>query len=408
MRISVYKLVTYLMALFVIFNIFSVFERAYTNYYVSEIALMLEIILFLMTLQIYNLKLVDIKKIAASLLPYYLIVIIYMFVGVSDSQIMGYMIRFIIFLPLMIFIEVMSKDNIIDNKILKSFSSIMVLLSIISLFFWLFGSLLHLIKPTGQIFVNWGGDNYYQSYCNLYFERQMINVLNTRIYRNCSVFCEAPMYSFCLVVSTAYEMLCTSHINKCKVLILSLAIISTVSTTGYISILLIYGSYLYNLYNSNGRIDKISKVLLSLFAVIIVGIIIRELLISKSSTNSWITRNRSIISYWNIFKQNIFCGIGYLNSEAANKLSKKMFGQESGTSNSLLSVLAQGGILFFCIYFFPFVANFICWLKKKKILLSTFTIILFLDFCLTTCQSTYVLLLIMAILYSTLILNKNI
>lgn len=230
---------------------------------------------------------------------------------------------------------------------------ILLIIGVVSLFFWVLMSCLHIIKPSGFIILQWGGiEQLVPTYHNIYFESQnyILNLfgINIRV-RNCGIFSEAPMASF--VYSSALLANCYLSNNKRNVIeaLLALLIISTLSTTGLI-IIICYYSLIFCLRKSKSKITRILKSLVILVIVIIVILCIRYLVIDKLNSVSGSVRSNKIALEFDAFLQNPLIGHGFNT-------------YMDGSSNSFTSILADGGIVLFVFYYVPI---FIEMFKHRK------------------------------------------
>lgn len=91
------------------------------------------------------------------------------------------------------------------QRFMNRFIKVMLIIASVSLFFWLFGSVLKLIPPDSTVVFEWGGNRTGNSYFGLYFEPrwQQMLIPGYGIYqKNCGIFTETPMY--CFLLSNAY------------------------------------------------------------------------------------------------------------------------------------------------------------------------------------------------------------
>lgn len=408
MKISIKIFIEHILVFFMILNTASVYERAYIDFYVSELALLFELLLFFFLAFNHRLKVKHLKALVVNMGPYLIIAFVYYLINVSDAQRIGYIMRFLVFIPIMILILQMLNENIQKSSILKAYVNVMFFLAVTSLIFWMFGTVLGIFRPTSQLLVNWGGDQIYKGYLGIYYEFQSTVFLGVRVIRNCSLFCEAPMFQFCLIF--AISSLCFSNIRnkfsikeRTKIIVLSLAVITSFSTTGMACLFLIYGLNYYAR-ASFSRGIKVKK-MVTIIALLIGFIVAMYLFQDKSNSISWTIRTRSWIAYWNVFLSNPILGAGYLNDTVANDYSKMLFGQQAGTSNSLASILGQGGIFFSALYLIPLIGGILTAFKRKEMEIGFCIIVFFIDFMFTATQSSYTVIFLLALLYKYLLFD---
>ena len=410
MKIKLSQVVTYLFLLFVILNTNSVYLwEINANFYLSELAVVFEILLFFCLSGKSKISKRITTAVLKSLFLYFLIAIIYFVMKVDSSQFVGYIMRFILFIPLAVLLFTLYFPQNLDNKLLLRFSNLVVAFAVVSLVFWLLGTNLGILKPTNEISVRWASGrtlvNTYKSYFGLYFEWQKIDISGIVVYRNCSVFSEAPMYAIVLVIALLCELFIRQKLDRTKIIILSLAIFSTLTTMGILCMLI---AFFFKYYESAIHGKKINWKTFLLPAVVLVVILVSLYLIQqKQETSSWINRVNSWAASWRVFMSNPLSGDGYLNTSRVVALTTDIYGNTSGTSNSFALILAQGGLMLGYIYFYPIIKSIIKSLRKKQFNISYFGIIFFIIFAFTMTQSAYLILMIIAFLMMTTINLHN-
>lgn len=234
------------------------------------------------------------------------------------------------------------------------FCNVVVVIAATSLFFWLFGSVLHLIKPTGYVvsdWFEWRHDYQTATYFHLYYEPQPFNFLGIQGIRNCAVFNEAPMFAFPLSVSFAYEALCCSDRDVPRLVVLGASAISTFSITAFIALALCTG-YLAIKELVLPRLNKAHVVPTLIASACSVAAISLLLFSSKLGTGSFAVRSDHFVGCLKAFFCNLPFGVGLGNEDVIfNYLSWKQ-----GLSVGLPALLAQCGILSLISFFVPVVA----------------------------------------------------
>lgn len=232
-------------------------------------------------------------------------------------------------------------------RVMQFYVDIVTIIGIISLLFWILGSNLHLINPNKYILSTWSSFNNWAqlvpSYFNIYFEPQQINGL----IRNSAIFPEAPMASLHFTVALSIEWLLRRNdkFHIAKLVILIVCIISTFSSTGYIAVILLLCYKI--LFSENAFISRIKPVII---VVVIVGIIvIQNILSQKLVTESGSIRIDDYIAAYNAWKDNPIMGLGIASSKIQNYMSLWR-GYNLGFSNTIMDILAHGGIYVSLIY----------------------------------------------------------
>ena len=347
-KINFLNLFEYILSLFLVIDVYSIWTRAnFISYSMQNIILItLLVVLIFISIEKYS-------KYSMKNVMFILFIIIYLIIYVifNNGDFKNYIIKFVIILPLLtiyLFLQFKMKNK---YSIIKKISNIMLIISVTSLFFYVFGTTLAIIKPNEFINIKWGMEKRIPSYFNLYYETQKINILGFTIVRNTGIFTEAPMYVFVLIICLFEKVFIEK--NRKKVLIIIVTILTTFSTTGIIlmSIILISNIVL------NKSNTSIKKIIILPIAIFIGLVISANFLISKymessyninSSLNIRIDDYRAGIKAW---KDNPIFGSGYGTTEITNKyISSSRNEYQTGTSSGIMVLIAQGGIYISSIY----------------------------------------------------------
>lgn len=267
--------------------------------------------------------------------------------------------RFLIFMPTMWFY--ISTLCELDS-FLRKFANIVFILAIVSLFFWGLGTILGVIDETSFTKMFWGTENdrfvLVKNFYNLYFETsQNYVIFGIHTARNDGIFCEGPMYAAVLLFALAYELFYRKQVNIRRIVVLSITMVTTISLTGWIIMLFMY-VYKYITKSENTSSQKIVKGIIGV-VIVCVGIYIVTLLIEmKSSTESFLIRLDDYAAGFNSWKASPIWGHGYGNTTSVNSFLSSFRKNNTGTSNSLMMVLAQGGLVWLMYYFAGFFAYF--------------------------------------------------
>ena len=285
------------------------------------------------------------KIILTTVLIYLVVCITNIFISFNSLSINEILFYFVI-APLMLILLMFKNfnDQLVD--FLNTFVKIILIFAIVSLIFWVFGSILKVVHPTNIVINNWNGGLPTPSYFNLYFETQGIHFFGTTIIRNSGIFAEAPMWS--LMLSSAFiiqELFLENSIKRLS--LLTLTILTTVSTTGIfvIGLLLIY------------RVLMLKKSLFKYVSLITIPIVIYALLQvweEKSDTISASIRFDDYLAGFLAWKENLFFGSGLvLGLKAIESNMNTLIRTNLGYSNSFFLILAQGGVILGIFYLYP-------------------------------------------------------
>ena len=336
----------YLLALFLILNNQTVFQNSISfNYHIYEITLLLIIVTTLYQIEKYGIYENKFKSLLNLSFIYYVYLSIISIASVGVDQLVSFWARYAS-LPFVFFYFSSNASYIVKIELFRKVVNVMVVISCISLFFWIFGSTFKMITPTGVALFEWGTVNEVSSYFNIYFETQYVDWLGIDFFwRNTAIFVEGPMMSLTLIIAITliYYFDAIWHIATWKKFILAFAIITSFSVTGYF---ILWGFVVLKLYRSKKfrAIMIVMLIPLSLCAI-------QVMMDMKQSTGSYSLREDDYYVGFITWLQNPIFGWGFNNWEA---LQANMKGRANdGFSNSIFSVLTQGGILMGLMYFIP-------------------------------------------------------
>ena len=336
----------YLLALFLILNNQTVFQNSISfNYHIYEITLLLIIVTTLYQIEKYGIYENKFKSLLNLSFIYYVYLSIISIASVGVDQLVPFWARYAS-LPFVFFYFSSNASYIVKIELFRKVVNVMVVISCISLFFWIFGSTFKMITPTGVALFEWGTVNEVSSYFNIYFETQYVDWLGIDFFwRNTAIFVEGPMMSLTLIIAITliYYFDDIWHIATWKKFILAFAIITSFSVTGYF---ILWGFVVLKLYRSKKfrAIMIVMLIPLSLYAI-------QVMMDMKQSTGSYSLREDDYYVGFITWLQNPIFGWGFNNWEA---LQANMKGRANdGFSNSIFSVLTQGGILMGLMYFIP-------------------------------------------------------
>lgn len=318
--------------------------------------------------------------------------LMFLFVNAWKTNGLSYISRFIVFF-ILLFLYCMllgKKGNLYG--VLHKFSNLMIILAFVSVLFWVFGSLLHWISPSGTAVINWGTLHSVNSYHSIYFETQHIDLLNTNIIRNSSIFSEAPMFSAPLCISMAYEVLIRNQKRKKCIVILAVAILSTFSTSGLIVLVILwFVNYYINFIQP--RLKGSLKYLIFFLCFFIMLFVVYFIMQGKQDTSSFLVRSDDYKAGFLAWLRNPIFGTGYNSYDMVRQyvmISRVLYGKSIGTSNSIIQILSQGGIWLGIFYFLPFLLSSYQAIKTKQYSNLFFNLIILVLFVTTVFSYCYI------------------
>lgn len=253
-----------------------------------------------------------------------------------------------------------------ELNILRIYRNYIVILAFVSLILWILGCILHKI-PGQYVDQTWGGYKDVTSYFMIQFEREKTLLGGVVITSNRSIFVERAFAAYNFLIGLLYELIIEKKKSLARILVMTVAILSTVSITGLILIIILY--FLYFIANGNNKkVVFALKVLFVPVVIFTVVVTIKFLLVDKLSYGySAISRSNDFSNGIRAWKESPIWGYGYGNSkEIAERFN-------AGTSNSVSSILTQGGVLLLVPYILIFLKAYINCIQYKKINMAVFT-----------------------------------
>lgn len=249
--------------------------------------------------------------------------------AVVAGTVVGFAFRMVVMLGLyVLLVATMRKSGVFE--VLDRFERITVFFAAVSLFFWLFGEIFHLIPQSGVIANEWSGGEAIGNYYFLHFGAQG--------QRNCGVFCEAPMYNLVLCTALFVELYVRATVNKSRLLILVTTIATTLSTTGQ---LVTMGSLFVRFFVLQKRRANVLSVMFWALALLAslatVAYASKYIMAEKATGASYAVRAAYMLKELRAFATSPVVGHGFLSFTF-------------GSSNSLCPILAEGGVVQFAIY----------------------------------------------------------
>ena len=251
-----------------------------------------------------------------------------------------------VMLGLMIYIFV---PYYIWGRVIDRIVNIIIIVSSISLLFWVLGPALRVIHPSKTITFQWGKMKLANSYFGLYYVPlwQTSTMIGLSSYRNCGSFTEAPMFGFWL--SIAYSLYRYKNKNRVSVIVVLLASIMTSASMTAMFFVVIYEFARYGLKIRRDGIKQLICLFIMLITSIIALVIINNMLTSKLESGSGQVRSDHLKASFRLFKLSFPLGIGIGNEEMFHQY--ETFKQ--GMSIGLPALFAQGGLGITIITIYP-------------------------------------------------------
>lgn len=307
----------------------------------------------------------------------------------------GFLKFFLAVMICLIHYSLCTKDY--GKELLKKYSDIIYIIAIISLICWLLVSVFNVFHANKIVYYSWSGTGEpvaIRSFYGIYYETQFIRELS--LIRNTSIFTEASMCSFHFSISLLIFLFVMPKTSKRKAIIITLAIFSTISSTGIIlAISAWFLKFMLDTKVKEKSFGHLFKFLILPVLVCISAIFILNMLESKMETYSGEVRLSHLQGSFKAWLSSPFFGVGFGNSQAILYYSGQV-----GNSNSIMQLLAYGGIIFVLPYIFSVFSGIINALKTKNYGIICFIILFLVMFSFTFVTYQY-LCVIMFIIFST-------
>lgn len=298
-----------------------------------------------------------------------------------------------IFVILLQLLAIIAFCQLLEESIedtMYQFADIVLIIAVISLFFWVFGSVLGYLHPTGYLYTTWTGNDSLKraaSYYGIYFETQsetLFGLTANEIVRNTAIFTEAPMASMVFSIAFLVEWLLRDRFNWKRCMIFVVVIISTISTTGCTVLILAVGMrFMFTKARTKGFFSL--KVILLPAALTLALIILIFFIRQKLGTGSGSTRVDDFAAGYRAWLDAPLFGNGYGNSDAYEQYMSEFRRDNLGISNSLTPMLAYGGIYLFLPYLFAMVYGFFNMAVRRIWHKMIFYLIFLYTFVITVC-----------------------
>lgn len=390
----------YIFALFILLDCNSVWHASVeSDYHFDMICASLSIVLFLLTKKYFKIK----ASFSKETIVLFILCFIYLCLTFNQTTKLTFVPMFLLGLPFLLNYFSMSILNRRGFFLFYKLQNIVVLLSLSSVILWLLGPLTDILRTDTSIRINWGYIQTYKGYFSLLYNIQLEDgtFLNSYLYRNTSIFTEGPMFNLWLIIALLVEFFMRKKVSIIKIVLLTLTLLTTFSTTGFIALFLFMVLKLYSLGISSGsKFFSLVKYPL-LFVGIAVGYVVVMYIIElKSDTGSYSLRMDGYAIAFALWLMNPLLGLGYGNLHAIFMESTSL---NIGFSNSIFAILATGGLWMTCIILYPFLFNLFVSIYRNRIWLLSFVVISLYLIVTTIFYARFLLVVLVAFQYANLL-----
>ncbi|MBQ5951075.1 MAG: hypothetical protein IJL66_02870 [Lachnospiraceae bacterium] len=260
-----------------------------------------------------------------------------------------------VFVCLFLFSCVLYRKGLMQ-EFLTVYSRVMLILAVVSLFFWLFGSVLDILPGRRELVYYWA-DHYRTTYTYfyMYFENPVQNNVHSTLC-NVGIFAEAPGYSGFLTYALLIEMVTRKFADTkdkqrkaiISIVIFVVTLLSTSSTKGII-VVMIAIAINYVSKGSRNRSAAVVKIVAASVAIAGIAFVSSALIGEKMLTTSGMVRMDDFIAGLKAFLQHPLFGAGYNNSQAIIDF-QNVSRSNRGLSMGLTVLMSYGGLWLLSIY----------------------------------------------------------
>lgn len=330
------------------------------------------------------------------------------FIWINHQNTKSYIVRFVVILLGLLLYSIYATYNKKRDSLLIKISNIMIVLSIVSLIMYISIEIFGIISTNSFCTYIWGTIRTVPTYHNLYYQTQFASIGSMHFIRNTGIFTEGPMYSFILCIALMVQLFYINKINRKKIIILVITILSTLSTTGIIIMLVVLSIKFLSIKGKNKYYSILKLILvplvLSISLLSIVYFIDNKIQQSKSGTygSSYSVRIDDFKVGFTAWDKHKLIGNGYDRHDITQLyMNKTLRGDDTGGSSGLMAVLAQGGVYLLSIYLFSLIIAIVYFIKYKKMNEIVFCIIIAILFIVTNIPYTYIMMYLIALGYSS-------
>lgn len=421
LRERIHGATEYLMVILIILECRTVYMMAVdVNYHITEFAAAAVFAVLAAKLSVYKVRVSLAKRWGVFFFLYGAAMVALAAVSVPGGGFPLFFIKFLLILPALVLIFCIDAQEHRMLALFSRFSNVMTLYAVVSLFFWFAASQQKLIAAAGELCARWLTQNFYASYYGLYFECQTVSFLGYDGFRNIGLFCEPSMYSLCLAVALASELFLQRKMEGGparpvvirngallikrkwdfripKIIILAVTIFTTFATTGLIVLVLIFFMK-FVLTKPKSWLVRLFKALFLIALSAAVGFVVYQIFQIRIPQAALTIRLESYTAGLRIWRSAPFFGSGFAGDTPSSALLN---------SNSIFTVLAEGGLVLFSVYLAALAGGGLLSLIRRRWDIFVFSGVIVFELFGLVFQYTYLLLLLLAFFYAAFLEGKS-
>ena len=276
---------------------------------------------------------------------------------------------FMIFLPCVTLLFYLDRVENKPYNLIYKYANIIKAYAFVAIVVYLFTVFFKFKMPIANFYTHWsnkGNIRTLDSYLGLFAvsEDKFFSIGGYDFYKLIGIFPEPPMAMIPLVTSFYAELFLKGKKSDIVALIvLVLTVLFTGSTLGYMLVLMGLALKLIEVVPRKFRVYTI----IGLAVVIVGAVAVLFLFKRKNDSGSLSAHVEDYILCLKAFLQSPIFGNAYANDGPIQAfMSETRFATNSGLSNSIAVILAQGGAVLELICIVPFIRGLVCIFSKKK------------------------------------------
>lgn len=317
-----------------------------------------------------------------------------------------FLANFVIVLPMFIcLLWLMKKEGNLYGLLYKysNVMSVYAMLSVIVYFVLMINSDVLPVVTTESVWTSLGSVVRISNFFNVCGIKQsdLGKILQYTVYRNIGAFPEPLMFCIPLISALYIELFLKKHIRWTRVIVLSVAVLTTQASLGLLLLLLAWGLKVLEI--SKGKYRKYI-IVVTVIGVMAIGCFIVKNKLNYSGSHPLSSFSAHIEDYvlaLKCFRDNPIFGTGYQSVAGIwNYMSEERFATNRGLSNSIAVVLAQGGIVLGILCMSPFLIGLLNIFNKKNYRIALWMVGVFGLYVLTIFHYHYYMIFLFALGYA--------
>lgn len=360
----------YIWVFFVILNGNSIFHSVSSrNLYLLEMVVVTTFLLLAMNLLFYRTQPSRRGVLGAVAIMCYTAV----YFGIMENTMSAttYLELFIFGAPLlfMLFTELYRHGRLL--KLMRRFTDVVCILAVVSLFFWISGEVLGIIRPNGYTNINWGNFSLIKGYYGIHYAFQYDTTFfpGQDLLRNSGIFSEAPMFNLWLDLAVAIELFLKPKASKLRIVLLAVTICTTLSVTGILFLVLCVLLFAISHIRNMNRLQTCMMLLMAIVVLPLLAYVVVHSMTLKVDTDSYEMRLSDYSDGVQLWMDYPVFGAGFGNLRAfQGYVYTPMTINAAGFSNSIIAVLGTGGAWMALMYYIPHFCMVVPrWTGSKKL-----------------------------------------